>query len=206
MLISGPVVKRCSRAAAVSAALLLFGVFADAQKPQTPSSNVPASTAPQEKQAMQSYEGQTVASLEIAGRPDTDPHALMPYVLQKEGEPFSQAKIDQSVESLKQHAAQQDVQVQVFPDVEGVRVLLILQPGMYFGMYEFPGALNRFPYSRLLQVADYPPEGPYSIADVERASKKLVTFYQRSGYFQAQVRPEILPDAQHGIVNVSFHT
>src|SRR3954467_962244 len=206
MWILGPFVKRSSLFAAIPAALLVFGMGANAQKPQTPSSNVPASTAPQEKQAMQSYEGQKVASLEIAGRPDLDPRALMPYVIQKQGEPFSKAKIDESVESLKQHAAQQEVQVQVFPDVEGVRVLLILQPGMYFGMYEFPGALNRFPYSRLLQVADYPPEGPYSIADAERASKKLVTFYQRTGYFQARVRPEILPDAQHGIVNVSFHT
>src|SRR5437868_3742979 len=155
---------------------------------------------------MQSYEGQKVASLEIAGRPDIDPRALMPYVVQKEGEPFSRAKIDQSVENLKQNTAQQDVQVQVFPDVNGVRVLLILQPGMYFGMYEFPGALNRFPYSRLLQVADYPPEGPYSIADVERAIKKLVSFYKRSGYFQAQVHPQIQSDARHGIVNVSFHS
>src|SRR3954469_845246 len=206
MWIWGPVVKISSSCAVLFTALLCIGPSADAQKPQTPSSNVPASTAPQEKQAMQSYEGQKVASLEIAGRPDLDPRALMPYVVQKEGDPFSRSKIDESVENLKQHAAQQDVQVQVLPDVDGVRVLLILQPGMYFGIYDFPGALNRFPYSRLLQVADYPPEGPYSIADVERASKKLVTFYQRSGYFQAQVRPEILPDAQHGIVNVSFHT
>src|SRR3954465_1400322 len=206
MWIWGPAVKISSSCAILSTALLCLSVMANAQKPQTPSSNVPASTAPQEKQAMQSYEGQKVASLEIAGRPDLDPRALMPYVVQKEGDPFSRSKIDESVENLKQHAAQQDVQVQVLPDVDGVRVLLILQPGMYFGMYEFPGALNRFPYSRLLQVADYPPEGPYSIADVERASKKLVTFYQRTGYFQARVRPEILPDAQHGIVNVSFHT
>src|SRR4051794_8953225 len=190
MWIWGPAVKLSSSCAVLSTALLCLSV-ANAQKPQTPSSNVPASTAPQEKQAMQSYEGQKVASLEIAGRPDLDPRALMPYVVQKEGEPFSRSKIDQSVENLKQRAGQQDVQVQVFPDVNGVRVLLILQPGMYFGMYEFPGALNRFAYTRLLQVAEYPPQGPYSILDVERASKRLVTFYQRSGYFQAQVHPEI---------------
>jgi outer membrane protein assembly factor BamA len=203
-VMSGP--ARVVEIAAVSAALLCWCSVASAQRPQTPSSNVPASTAPQEKQAMQSYEGQKVASLEIAGRPDLDPHELMPYVAQKEGEPFSQAKIDQSVENLKQHAGQQDVQVQLFPDVNGVRVLLVLQPGMYFGVYEFPGALTRFPYTRLLQVAEYPPEGPYSIADVERATAKLLTFYRRNGYFLAQVHPEIQPDAPHGIVNVSFRT
>jgi outer membrane protein insertion porin family len=190
---------------AIPAALLL-GLAAYAQIPQTPSSNVPAKTAPQEKQAMNSYEGQRVSSLEIAGRPDINPAALQPYLVQKVGEPFSRAKIEQSVENLKANAAQQDVQVQVVPEVGGVRVLMILQPGMYFGMYDFPGALKRFPYTRLLQVAEYPPEGPYSIADVQRATRALVTFYKRSGYFQAQVDPQIISDAQHGIVNVDFHT
>jgi len=185
---------------------VLLLVAANAQIPQTPSSNVPARTAPQEVQAMKSYEGQRVSSLEIAGRPDIDPAALEPYLAQKVGEPFSNAKIQQSVENLKSGAAQQDVQVQVFPDVNGVRVMLILQPGMYFGMYDFPGALKHFPYTRLLQVAEYPPEGPYSIKDVERATHALITFYKRSGYFQAEVKPEIISDARHGIVNVNFHT
>lgn len=184
--------------------LLLAGTVA-AQIPQTPSSNVPAGTAPQEKQTMRSYEGQKVSSLEIAGRPDINPAALEPYLVQKVGEPFSQAKIEQSVENLKSDAAQQDVQVQVLPDVNGVRVMMILQPGMYFGMYDFPGALKHFPYTRLLQVAEYPPEGPYSIADVERATRALTTFYKRTGYFQAEVKPEIISDAKHGIVNVNFH-
>ena len=187
-------------------AAVLLAVALHAQIPQTPSSNVPAKTAPQEQQTMKSYEGQRVSSLEIAGRPDIDPAALEPYLAQKVGEPFSNAKIQQSVENLKSGAGQQDVQVQVFPDVNGVRVMLILQPGMYFGMYDFPGALKRFPYTRLLQVSDYPPEGPYSIADVERATRALTTFYKRTGYFQAEVKPEIIPDAQHGIVNVNFHT
>jgi outer membrane protein insertion porin family len=186
--------------------VLLLIAAVHAQIPQTPSSNIPARTAPEQQQTMKSYEGQRVSSLEIAGRPDINPAALEPYLALKVGEPFSMAKIQQSIQSLKSGAAQQDVQVQVFPDVNGVRVMLILQPGMYFGVYDFPGALKRFPYTRLLQVADYPPEGPYSIKDVERATNALSTFYKRTGYFQAEVKPEIISDAKHGIVNVNFHT
>jgi outer membrane protein assembly factor BamA len=176
-----------------------------AQQPQTPSSNVPARTPPQVKQAVPSYEGQNVASLEIAGRPDIHFKDVEPYLAQREGEPFSQAKIDQSTATLKSRGFQ-DVQLQVIPDVHGVRVMLVLQPGLYFGIYDFPGALRGFSYSRLLQIANYPPQGPYSDADVTRASQALLTFFRQNGYFLATIEPEIIPDPQHGIVNLNFHT
>src|SRR5215813_4477217 len=76
---------------------------------------------------------------------------------------------------------------------------------MYFGLYRFPGS-GRFSYSRLLQVANYPPEGPYSIVDVDNAAQALVKYFQKSGYFQARVSPEVIPDREHGLVNVLFYT
>ena len=82
----------------------------------------------------------------------------------------------------------QDVQLSVIPDIEGVRVLLILQPALYFGIYEFPGSKG-FAYSRLLQVANYPPEGPYNQRDVTQASDALTKFFQQNGYFLAKVTP-----------------
>ena len=183
---------------------LAAAVFA--QAPQTPSSNVPAGTPPQVKQAVPSYEGQNVASLEIAGRPDIHPKDVESLLVQRVNEPFSQAKIDQTIANLKSQKGFQDVQLQVVPDIHGVRVLLVLQPGMYFGMYDFPGALRAFSYTRLLQVANYPPQGPYSEADIIHATNALVQFFRQSGYFNVEVAPEIQSDADHGIVNVSFRT
>src|SRR5262249_6208382 len=98
------------------------------------------------------------------------------------------------------------VEIEIRPDANGVRVLFVLQPAIYFGVYEFPGALDRFPYSRLLQVADYPPRGAYTSVDVDRAQRALETFFQRNGYFHAEVRPQIRIDKIHGLVNVFFHT
>lgn len=192
-----------------SALVVFVGVLylvSYAQERKTPSSNVPASTPPQVKQVVHSYEGQNVASLEITGRPDVHFENVQSLVLQREGEPFSQQKIDQTIANLKGPGKFQDVQLQVLPDVHGVRVLLILQPGMYFGIYDFPGALRGFSYTRLLQVANYPPEGPYSDADVTRASEALLKFFQQNGYFQAHVNPEVVSDPKHGIVNVIFYT
>jgi outer membrane protein insertion porin family len=188
--------------------VLIAVVFAWAQQ-TTPSptqhpSQAPQ-TAPQVARTLPSYEGQNVTSVELAGQPDYDAHALEPLVMQKPNDKFSQAKIDQTVAALKRGGHFQTVEVEVRPDPAGVRVLFVLHPAYYFGVYEFPGAVTHFPYSRLLQVADYPPRGPYTSVDVKNAQSSLETFLQRTGYFQAQVKPVLRIDAVHKLVNVDYH-
>jgi outer membrane protein assembly factor BamA len=169
----------------------------------TISAAIPAGTPPEIAQALAAYVGQQVSSVELAGRPGLDDRDLLPLIVQRAGEPFDRDKVERTVAALKATGKFQDVQLSVIPDIEGVRILLVLQPGMYFGIYEFPGS-KRFPYSRLLQVANYPPEGPYNPRDVKQASDSLAKFYQQNGYFLAKVTPGIETDAAHGIVNVRF--
>jgi outer membrane protein insertion porin family len=163
-------------------------------------------TAPQVQEVLPSYEGQNVTSLELAGQPELNVQTVLPLVSQRAGEPFSRAKVDASIAALQRTGQFHAVEIEIRPDAEGVRVLFVLQPAIYFGVYEFPGALDRFPYSRLLQVADYPPRGAYTSVDVERAQRLLETFFRRNGYFLAEVRPEIQTDKVHGLANVFFHT
>ena len=162
-------------------------------------------TAPQVQQILPSYEGQHVTTVELAGQPDADVSALSSVLYQKGGQPFHQADVDRSVEALKQAGHFQSVEVEIRPEAEGIRVLYVLHPAMYFGVFEFPGA-KRYGYSRLLQVADYPPRGAYTAVDVENARKALELFFQRNGYFKATVKPQVLIDKTHGLVNVAFHT
>src|SRR6267154_6757476 len=73
--------------------LLLAGtVVAQTQTP---------ATAPQVRDVLPSYEGQPVVSVELAGRPDLDEKTLLPFLAQKQGEAFSQTKVDQTISSLK---------------------------------------------------------------------------------------------------------
>jgi outer membrane protein insertion porin family len=164
---------------------------------------VPA-TAPQVREVLPSYEGQTVVSLEIAGRPDLDQQQLRPLLVQQEGQPFSKAKVDESITALKSSGKVQEVVLEIRPQANGVRVLLICQPAIYYGLFDFPGAVGRFPYSRLLQVSDYPPRGAYSPVDITNAQESLLRFFQQNGYFEAQVKPEIQTDSAHGLVSVIF--
>jgi outer membrane protein assembly factor BamA len=141
--------------------------------------------------------------VELAGRPGLDDHELLPLIAQRAGEPFDSDKVRRTVAAIKATGKFQDVQLSVIPDVEGVRILLILQPGLYFGIYEFPGSKS-LSYSRLLQAASYPPEGPYNDRDVSRAGETLTKFLRQDGYFLAKVVPRLEPDEAHGVVNVRF--
>lgn len=161
-------------------------------------------TAPQVKQVLPSYEGQNVTSVELAGQPQLDITPLEPLLAQKAGTPFSLAQVNQSVAALERTGRFSNVQLEVRPEPKGVRVLFVLQPAVYFGIYDFPGA-DRFSYARLLQVTNYPPRGVYTPVDVENAQKELELFFQRGGYFLVGVRPEPKTDAEHGLVNVLFH-
>ncbi len=145
---------------------------------------------------MSSYEGQTVTAVEIAGRPNLDTSKLVPLLEQHQGEPFSRAKVEQSIATLKKEGNFDEVQLQVDPEANGVRVLLIVEPAVWFGIFEFPGA-ERFSYSKLAQIANYPPQAPYNAGDVQKGTDALIRYFQEQGYFEVEVRPRINLDTNH---------
>ena len=68
-----------------------------------------AQEADQSTQTMQSYEGQNVSSLEIAGQPGLDTSKYDALLQLKQGEPFSSEKIAATVDALKKSGDFQDV-------------------------------------------------------------------------------------------------
>src|SRR5262249_20173905 len=101
-----------------------------------------------------SYEGQKISSVELAGQPDLNVDETMRLVAQHGGEEFSVEKIEQTIDALQRTGKFKDVQLELRPEQDGVRVMFVLQPAIYFGMYQFPGA-ERFPYARLILAASY---------------------------------------------------
>lgn len=199
----------CLVLAAIAWSCLVGLLLCPNLKAQTGATGLPQQapkTSPKVEEVLPSYEGQNVASVELAGQPDLDTKALLRLLAQHADEPFARAKVDESVASLQRTGKFQAVDLEIRPEAEGIRVLFVLQPAVYFGVYEFPGALKPFAYSRLLQVADYPPRGAYTSVDVGKAQHALETFFRRTGYFQAEVQPEVQVDRVHGLANVIFHT
>jgi outer membrane protein assembly factor BamA len=160
-------------------------------------------TAPNTQQILSSYEGQNVTGIEVAGQPEVDPQKYTSLFQQHVGEPFSREKVDASIEALKAAGHFKEVQLQVDPEGDGVRILLIAEPAVWFGMFEFPGA-ERFSFSKLVQIANYPPQSPYNAYDVQKDSAALLRFFQQEGYFEAEVSPKVDLDKEHNVANVRF--
>ena len=163
------------------------------------------SDTPPTEQILASYEGQPVTTIDIAGRPDLKVAQFTSEFAQQPGQPFDKQKVDRTAAALKAAGRFRNVRVHVEPEAKGLRVLFVIEPAVYYGIFQFPGA-ERFAYPRLVQVANYVSQSPYNATEVEHDRRSLMRFFQQTGYFQAQVSTELKIDVQHEIVNVIFHS
>lgn len=150
------------------------------------------------------YEGQNVSAIDLIANPHRNIEPFRSMVLQKAGEPYSQQKVEASIEALQKDGNFPKVSVNVVPDLAGLRLNFLLEPAYFMGVIEFPGAAHEFAYIRLLQVANLQDEDPYDAGRVDVAKRDLEKFWARNGYFQAQTEAEIAIDDAHQIVNVNF--
>ena len=155
---------------------------------------------------LSAYLGQNVSAVDVAGRPDVTFSDIQRLISVRQDKPLTQQDVDSSIAALKQHGGFQNVKLDLQPSADGVQVRFILQPAVYIGMYEFPGALKEFSYTTLLQVANYNSQMPYSASDVNQGEEALVQFFRQHGYFLAEVRPEAVLLSDHQLVNIAFRT
>ncbi len=151
------------------------------------------------------FEGQPVSSVEIAVRPDVNVDAMRALIQQEPGKPFSTQAMRASVAALQQTRLFTEVQVNLEPQQNGLRVLFILQPADYVGVIQFPGTGTKFAYTELLQAVNIQEQEPYVPELQARGQKGLADFLHTRGYFAASVTPEIQRDASHRIVSLIFH-
>jgi outer membrane protein assembly factor BamA len=173
---------------------------------QESSKPLPAqSPAAEQQEFLSSYEGQPVSAVQIAGRPADEAARDAHLLVQQADQPFSRAKIAQSEAALKSAGNVERVETQVQPDANGVRVVFVLEPAIYFGIFEFPGA-NRFPYSQLIQAANYPVQEAFNPSEIDTDRQNLLSFFRREGDFTATVDPKFTIDSANAVANVQFQS
>ena len=150
-----------------------------------------------------SYEGQPVSAVDLTSDPSVDIESLRGLVALKPGESYSEKKVQHSVEVLKKTGQFKNVEVEVKPETDGLRVILVLEPAYYYGVLNFPGSRG-FSYVRLLQVANLPEQQPFIEKDVEKARVALTDFFRTNGFFQAEVAPSTELYEKEGLANVIF--
>ncbi len=154
---------------------------------------------------LSAYEGQQVSAIEFAGRPDLNLAALQPLLVQRAGEPFSVQEVEESIANLTTRGHIPKVEPEIVPEAAGLRIYFILEPALYIGLLEFPGATDKFAYARLLQTANYPNQEPFAEYRMLQSESALLKMFHSSGYFLATVKAEPQPDPAHGVVNIIFH-
>jgi outer membrane protein insertion porin family len=152
-----------------------------------------------------SYEGETVAAVELVANPRISVDSVRFLVQQRSGEPYSTSEVESTISALEETGRFSKVEVEVKPDPGGLHVTFTLEPALYFGTFDFPGASKRFSYTRLLQVIDIPNQAPFKQDTVSKAGAALLEFLNSAGYFQAQVQTESQFDEAHMLANVVFH-
>jgi outer membrane protein assembly factor BamA len=150
------------------------------------------------------YEGQAVSSVSLIANPHRDLEPLYPFVSQKAGEPYSESKVQATIAALEKNGGFPKVEVNVTPDIAGLRLNFILEPAYYLGVVDFGALQKYFSYTRLLQVANLPDEDAYDKARIPVAEAALRNFLHKNGYFQAKVGSRSDIDDAAQLVNVSF--
>jgi len=150
------------------------------------------------------YDGQNVSAIDLIGNPHRDLEPLRAVVVQKAHEPYSESKVEATIGALQKAGGFPQVNVQIVPDPSGLRLNFLLEPAYYLGIVDFPGAVKKFSYTRLLEVADLADEDPYDPARVPVAERALQDFLQHNGYFKASVHSDSQIDDAHQLVNVNF--
>jgi outer membrane protein insertion porin family len=151
-----------------------------------------------------SYEGQPVGAVDLVTDPTINVQNLGRLLVQKPHQPYSNQKVQATVDALMRTGVFSKVDVQVKPQPSGLHVMFVLEPAYYYGVSRFPGADKHFSYTRLLQVVNLPDQDPYQKKNVEDAQAALQKFFQQTGYFQAEIQTSTQLDKPHGLANVTF--
>jgi outer membrane protein insertion porin family len=175
--------------------LLVFGLLLVA-------STALAQLAPMGPQT--AYAGQNVSAVSLIANPHRDLAPLLPLVTQETGAPYDEAKIQATAEALKQAGGFPKVEINVEPEVSGLRINFLLEPAYYLGIVDFPGLGKYFAYTRLLQVVNLQDEDPYDPSRIPLAENALRDFLRKNGYFQSKVHAEPTIDDGHQLVSVKF--
>ena len=150
------------------------------------------------------YEGEKVMAIDLASRPEADVEYLRALISQQPDQPYSSAKIQQSIGALMGTGEFSSARVQFSPESGGLRLTFVLEPAYYLGLVQFPGAVPPFSYTRLLQVVTFSEGSPFLKRQMNDATGALQTFLARSGFFAATIKPRMEVDNEHKLVNAIF--
>jgi outer membrane protein assembly complex protein YaeT len=165
-----------------------------AQEPQTPS------TA-----AVAGYEGKVVLSIEIPGVGENNREHILQLLPQKVGEPLDRGRIRDSIRALYATGRFADIQAEVTPSGQGVRLAFTTSANLFVGAVDVDGAPTRPTTNQIVNASKFQLGELYTREKLDRALENVRQLMQEGGYYRARVTAESTSDASTQQVNILFH-
>ena len=170
-----------------------------------------------------SYQGLTVADIQIPDMAVGDQKPLRQLIVQQTGKPLDRELIRESIQALYATGRFADIRVEAERDAAGlVRLSFITSPNYFIGQVNVEGAPSRPAANQLANASKLPLGELFTREKLERALKNIKQLMEENGYYHSSISEEekkhpetqqvdiffrITPgqQAQVGRVNVTGH-
>jgi len=170
----------------------------------------PGALASQEPQhapplAASPYEGKTVLSLDIPTVTGPDRDHLLELLPQKVGLPLRRESVADSIRVLYATGRFADIQAEVTPSGDGVRLAFVTSANFFIGAVDVDGAPNRPNANQIVNATKLQLGELYHPDRLNRALENIRQRMQENGYYRARVTAESTHNPADQQVNILFH-
>lgn len=156
--------------------------------------------------AIARYEGKTVEQVDLPSVGDRDREHLLQLLPQKAGQPLSRDGVRDSIRALYATGRFADIQAEVVPSGEGVRLSFPTSPNSFVGAVDVEGAPPNHPTpNQIVNAAKLQLGEKFTRNRLNRAIDNIRQTMQEDGYYRARVTAETTYDLSTSQANVLFH-
>lgn len=142
----------------------------------------------------QDVDGPSVQRINVEGNQRIEESTVLSYMVLREGQPYSQAQVDQSLKTLFATGLFADVQIQQSSGVVTVKVV----ENPIINRIAFDGN-SKVSNKTLDEEVQLKPRMVFSRAKVQADVQRVLEIYRRSGRFAAQVEPKTVQLGQNRV-------
>ncbi|MEQ1753166.1 MAG: outer membrane protein assembly factor BamA [Micropepsaceae bacterium] len=142
----------------------------------------------------QDADGPAVQRINVEGNQRIEESTVLSYMVLKEGQPYTQAQVDQSLKTLYATGLFADVQIQQASGVVTVKVV----ENPIINRIAFDGN-SKVSQKTLDEEVQLKPRMVFSRAKVQADVQRILEIYRRSGRFAAQVEPKTVQLGQNRV-------
>ncbi len=152
---------------------------------------------------MAAYAGRTVESIDLPGVSERD--HLLEMLPQKSGQPLDRDRVRESIRVLFATGRFADIQAEVTPSGEGVRLAFTTSLNFFVGAVDVEGAANRPNHNQVVNASKFQLGELHTLDKLDRALRNIQQLMQENGYYRARVTAESTSNPATQQVNILFH-